>query len=126
MKPNPHPWACDLSQLYAEAWLRLTRGVHDWHVPYRHPTPAAVTPDGTPQARMVVLPAADKPATTLDIHTDLQSVEVQDSVATPFAALHGWDTSAHLQLRLEARITILIGQDVATIWAGVPAALRLS
>ena len=44
----------------------------------------------------------------------------------PFAALHVWDASAHLQMRLEARVTILTGQDVAMIWAGIPAASRMS
>jgi hypothetical protein len=45
---------------------------------------------------------------------------------TPFAALHVWDASAHLQLRLEARVTLLTGPDVAAIWAGVPATSRRS
>ncbi len=45
---------------------------------------------------------------------------------THFAALHVWDTSAHLQLRLEAHVTILNGKDVAASWEGVPAASRLS
>ncbi len=126
MKPDPHPWACDLSQLYAEVWLRLTRGVHDRHAPARHPTLATVTPEGRPQARTVVLRAADKSAGTLDIHTDLRSAKVRDLRVTPFAALHVWDTSAHLQLRLEAQVTILTGKDVAAIWKGVPATSRLS
>ena len=126
MKPDLHPWAADLSLLYAEVWTRLTRGVHDRHAPARHSTLATVTPDGRPQARTVVLRAADKLAATLDIHTNIQSAKVQELRATPFAALHVWDASAHLQLRLEARVTILTGQDVAAIWAGVPAASRLS
>ncbi len=125
MKADPHPWACDLSQLYAEVWLRLMRGIRDRHAPARHPTLATVTPEGRPQARTVVLRAADKLAGTLDIHTDLQSAKVQDLHATPFAALHVWDNSALLQLRLEARVTILIGQDVAALWMGVPSASRL-
>ncbi len=126
MKPDPHPWACDLSQLYGEVWTRLTRGVHDRHAPARHPTLATVSPEGRPQARTVVLRAADKAAGTLDIHTDLRSAKVGDLRISPFAALHVWDASAHLQLRLEAHVTILTGPDVATIWAGVPAASRLS
>ena len=32
----------------------------------------------------------------------------------------------HLQLWLEAHVTLLTGPDVAAIWAGVPAASRLS
>lgn len=120
MKADPHPWACNLAQLYAEVWLRLTRGVVDRHAPARHPTLATVSPDGMPKARTVVLRAADKTAGTLDIHTDLRSGKVLDLRANPFAALHVWDASAHLQLRLESRVTILTGRDVAATWQGVP------
>lgn len=126
MRPDPHPWASDLSQLHAEVWQRLTRGVHDRHAPSRHPTLATVTADGKPQARTVVLRAADKPAGTLDIHTDLYSAKVAELRQTPFAALHVWDASAHLQIRLEAHVTRLTGPDVAAIWAGVPASSRTS
>ncbi|MEZ0468660.1 pyridoxamine 5'-phosphate oxidase family protein [Phaeobacter sp. SYSU ZJ3003] len=126
MKADPHPWACDLSQLHAEVWTRLMRGVHDRHAPARHPTLATVTPDGRPQARTVVLRAADKAAGSLDIHTDLRSAKVRDVRITPFAAVHVWDASAHLQLRLEAHVTLLTGPDVTAIWARLPAASRLS
>ncbi|MBC8165349.1 MAG: pyridoxamine 5'-phosphate oxidase family protein [Bryobacteraceae bacterium] len=119
MKPDPHSWACDLTQLFDEVWTRVTRGVHDRHAPARHPTLATVTPDGRPQARTVVLRAADKVAGTVHVHTDLQSGKVRDLRATPFAALHVWDASAHLQLRLEAQVTILTGPDVAAIWERV-------
>ena len=124
MKSDPHYWAGDLAPLHAEVWQHLTRGVHDRHAPARHPTLATVSPDGRPQARTVVLRAADKVAGTLDIHTDLRSAKVMDLRASPFAALHVWDTSAHLQLRIEACVTILTGHDVATTWQGVPEASR--
>ena len=78
MKADPDPRACNLSQLYAEVWARLTRGVHDRHAPARHPTLATAAPEGRPQARTVVLRAADKAAGTLDIHTDLRSAKVKD------------------------------------------------
>jgi pyridoxamine 5'-phosphate oxidase len=65
MKPDRHSWACDLTQLHVEVRLRLIRGVRDRHAPTRHPTLATVTPDGRPQARTVVLRAADQPAGTL-------------------------------------------------------------
>ncbi len=121
MTSDPHPWASDLAQLHAEVWLRLTRGVHDRHAPARHPTLATVSRDGLPQARTVVLRAADKAAGTLDIHTDLRSAKVRDLRGMAFAALHVWDASAHLQLRLEAEVAILTGKDVAAIWDRVPA-----
>lgn len=124
MKSDPHPWASDLALLHAEVWRHLTRGVHDRHAPARHPTLATVSLDGRPQARTVVLRAADKAAGTLDIHTDLRSAKVVDLRANPFAALHVWDTSAHLQLRIDARVTVLTGPDVAATWKGVPETSR--
>lgn len=104
----------------------VSRGVRDRHALARHPTLATVSPEGRPQARTVVLRATDKAAGTLDIHNDLRSTEVGDLDVTPFAALHVWDASAHLQLRLEAHVTLLTGSDLAAIWASVPAGSRLS
>ncbi len=126
MNADPHPWACDLVPLYAEVWTRLTRGVHDRHAPARHPTLATVTPQGRPRARTVVLRAADKATGTLDIHTDLRSSKIADLRATPFAELHVWDTSAHLQLRIEAHVKILSGEEVQATWRAIPEASRLS
>lgn len=45
------------------------RGVDDRHAPARHPTLATVNSEGKPQARTVVLRAADQRSATLDIHT---------------------------------------------------------
>jgi pyridoxine/pyridoxamine 5'-phosphate oxidase len=73
-----------------------------------------------------VLRAADKQAGLLELHTDLHSAKVVELIAMPFASLHVWDASAHLQLRLEANVTILKGEDVAQIWARVPEPSRLS
>lgn len=126
MTADPNPWAANLAELHEQVWARLTRGVHDRHAPARHPTLATVTPAGMPQARTVVLRAADKAACSLDIHTDLHSAKVTELRATPFAALHIWDSTAHLQLRAEAEVTILTGADVADIWARVPAPSRLA
>ena len=115
-----------MSQLCAGVWVRPTRGVHNRHAPVRHPTFATVTPEGRPQARTVVQGAAEKAAGTLDIHTDLRSAKDGDLRVTPFAELHVWDASAHLQLRLEAHVTLQTGPDVAAIWVSVPAGSRLS
>lgn len=126
MKPNLQPWGSDLLELYSEIWKRLTFGILDRHAPARHPTLATTTAEGRPKARTVVLRAADKVAGTLDIHTDLRSAKVGELRATPFAALHVWDPLAHLQLRIEAQVTLLAGQDAAEMWKAVPAASRLS
>jgi pyridoxamine 5'-phosphate oxidase len=126
MISDPHPWASNLSEIYAQVWQRLLRGVRDRRAPTRHPTLATVTPDGRPQARTVVLRAADKEASSIDVHTDLHSAKVAELIAAPFASLHVWDASAHLQIRLETNVAILQGEDVAEIWARVPEPSRLS
>lgn len=121
-----HPWAADLYEIYAQVWSRLLRGVRDRRAPTRHPTMATVTPDGRAKARTVVLRAADKQTSSLEIHTDLHSPKVIELISAPFASLHVWDTKAHLQLRLEANVTILKGEEVAEIWARVPELSRSS
>ena len=126
MTTDLHPWAADLSDRHAQVWARLVRGVRDRRAPTHHPTLATVTPDGMPQARTVVLRAADKGTGTLDIHTDLHSAKVAGLRRTPFAALHLWDATARLQMRLEATATILTGPDAAVVWAGLPDASRQS
>ena len=126
MTPDLHSWASDLTELHAQIWARLVRGVGDRRAPTRHPTLATVTPDGRPQARTVVLRAADKHAGSLAVHTDLHASKVRDVRFAPRAALHVWDASAHLQIRLDAQVTILTGQDVAAIWAGMSEPSRRS
>ncbi|WP_296476091.1 pyridoxamine 5'-phosphate oxidase family protein [Roseinatronobacter sp.] len=126
MNADPHPWASDLAGLYAQVWTRLARGVRDRRAAARHPTLATVSPTGMPQARTVVLRAADSVSGNLDIHTDIHSTKVKELRATPLAALHVWDGTAHLQLRLDASVTILTGTDVAEIWAQVPETSRIA
>lgn len=115
-----HPWAQALDTLYDHAWQRLIRGVHDRHAPARHPTLATVSPDGFPQARTVVLRAADRAQHTLDIHTHLQSPKVADLRDKPVAALHVWDSGSRLQIRLQADVVIAQGEEVEGTWAKVP------
>lgn len=126
MTTDPHPWAAALDTLHAQVWTRLARGVRDRHAAARHPTFATLSPTGWPEARTVVLRAADAVAGTLDIHTDLRSAKVAALRANPRAALHIWDASAHLQTRIEATVTILSGDAVAADWARVPDPSRQS
>jgi pyridoxamine 5'-phosphate oxidase len=92
----------------------------------RHPTLGTVSPDGWPEARTVVLRAADPVACTLDIHTDLRSAKVAALRHSPRAVLHIWDASAHMQSRIEVEVVILTGGQVAGIWARVPDLSRQS
>ena len=126
MTVDPHPWAADLTTLYAQVWARLVRGVADRHAPARHPTLATVSPDGDPQVRTIVLRAANAPGATLQFHTDLRSAKVTALRRNPQAAVHIWDASAHLQTRITGDVRILVGDDVAAIWAKVPDASQQS
>ena len=126
MSHDPHPWARDLADLHAQVWTRIARGVEDKHSAARHPTLATIGTNGLPQARTVVLRAADRSSATLDIHTDLHSAKVAELRANPGAALHVWDTSPHLQIRIEAEVAILSGPEVMEIWERVPASSRLA
>jgi pyridoxine/pyridoxamine 5'-phosphate oxidase len=124
MTLDPHPWAQQLGTLYDHGWQRLIRGVHDRHAPARHPTLATVSPDGWPKARTVVLRAADKLQSRLELHTNLYSSKITDLMATPVAALLVWDSDARLQIRVEAEVEIACGPDVAASWAKVPVRSR--
>ena len=126
MTTDPHPWAQDLATLHAQVWLRLHRGVNDRHAPARHPTLATVTPDGQPQARTVVLRAADASTALLDAHTDLRSAKIAELHTNPRAALHIWDAQAHLQLRINVTVDILTGHAVQAAWARVPDTSRVA
>lgn len=117
---DPHPWALDLDTLHYHAWQRLIRGVRDRHAPARHPTLATVSADGFPQARTVVLRAADRSRQHLEIHTNLFSAKVEELRQTPVAALHVWDSGSSLQIRLLADVTIITGADAAAAWSAVP------
>jgi pyridoxine/pyridoxamine 5'-phosphate oxidase len=126
MVTDPHPWAARLDGLLAQVWARLVRGVNDRHAPARHPTFATVSPQGWPEARTVVLRAADPVAALLEVHTDLHSAKVAALRANPQAAFHVWDASAHLQIRLQSEVMILSGGAVAATWDRVPDPSRQS
>ncbi len=120
MTTDPHPWATTLDGLHQQVWTRLVRGVADRRAPARHPTLATLSPAGWPEARTVVLRAADPAAAVLEVHTDLHSAKVAALRANPRAAFHVWEASAHLQTRLMVEVTILTGDAVAATWARVP------
>ena len=115
-----------LAELLALAWTRIIRGVHDKRSPARHPVLATVSPDGQPEARTVVLRAADRASATLEVHTDTASPKVAALSKEPRAELHVWDAGQRLQIRLSARVEILTGEDVAERWSRIPDAARRS
>lgn len=126
MTTDLHPWADQLDTLHAQVWRLLVRGVADRHAAARHPTLATSSLTGWPEARTVVLRAADAMVATLDIHTDLSSAKVVELRHNPRATLHIWDAAACLQTRIKVTVTVMSGEDVSAIWARVPDPSRQS
>jgi pyridoxine/pyridoxamine 5'-phosphate oxidase len=120
MDETVHSWARHLPDLHAQGWKRLVRGVNDRRAAGRHPTIATVDDQGMPQARTVVLRAADPQAGILRVYTDRHAPKVAEVSARPHAALHIWDKDAHLQLRILARVAVRTGEPVADLWERIP------
>lgn len=120
MTTELHGWASELDSLLAQVWARLVCGVGNRHASARHPVFATVAPDGTPEARTVVLRAADPQAATLEVHTDLRSAKVTALRLNPLAALHVWDETAQLQTRITASVEVLSAEAVSGLWLRVP------
>ena len=120
----PAHWSSQLETFHAQAWTQLRRGVGDRLAPCRHPTLATVSPQGWPQARTVVLRAADAHRGHLEVHTHRHSVKVAELTASPWAALHVWDAQLQLQIRLQAQVSLVHGEQAADAWSRVPMASR--
>lgn len=117
-------WFETLEGVHAHVWARLAAGVADRTAPAREVVLATTSPTGWPEARTVVLRGAA--AGVLEVHTDLHSAKVASLRADPRAALHVWDAGAALQIRIEARVSIHSGAEVADTWARVPDPSRQS
>lgn len=116
----------DLAAFLDLGWHRLSRGVVDREAAARHLVFATVSPDGKPEARTVVLRAADRDAGTVEVHTDGGSDKVRSLQAHPLAQLQIWDESCQLQIRLSTRVDIQSGAAVAHKWSDVPDGSRMA
>jgi hypothetical protein len=112
--------------LWDQAWRVLEAGLSLRDAPARQPTFATVSPGGWPEARTVVLRAADKARAVLEVHTDLHSSKIASLRRTPRAALHLWEPELQLQVRMQADVDISSGEAVAETWASVPDPSRQS
>lgn len=110
-----------LAATLAAVWDTLEAGVAHRAAPARHIVLATTGPNG-PEARLLVLRAADRAAGTLTLHTDAATAKARDLAADPRAALLVWDPDARLQIRVRARIAL--GPGTAPDWAALPDASR--
>ncbi len=114
----------DLAAFLDHAWQRLSRGVADRRSAARHISFATVSLDGQPQVRTVVLRGVQRSQNVVEVHTDAASAKVTALQAHPFAQLLLWDDKPRLQIRLDARVEVLEGADVAALWDRVPPPAR--
>ena len=105
-------------------WLRLVDAADASKPPLglKSLTLATVGIDGSPQARTIILRAADPVARTVAFHADRTSAKITELRRDPRATLVGWDADARLQLRLTTTIDVhLDDADADAFWASQPA-----
>jgi hypothetical protein len=88
-------------ELDATAWRNLELAGTDAHSGFRYVSYCTIDGEGNPQARMVVLRAADASERTIEIHTDVRSAKWQETEANPTVTFLGFDPGNGLQLRLQ-------------------------
>lgn len=109
-------WFESRDGLYGEVWNTIVQGLANANHPARRPTLATVSPAGWPEARTVVLRAADTHAATVAVYTDINSEKIRSLRASPRAALHIWEPDMALQIRLHATVEIATGEAVKAAW----------
>jgi pyridoxamine 5'-phosphate oxidase len=101
-------------------WTELQRATVDRHHEWRTPVLATIGLDGLPQARSVVLRAADGKASQLRFFTDRRSPKVAELQAAPAAVFVFWSQRLSWQLRVQAVAQVHTeGPLVDTAWARV-------
>lgn len=87
-------------------WTELQRATVDRHHEWRTPVLATTGLDGPPQARTVVLRAADATASQLRVFTDRRSPKVAELQAASAAAFVFWSQRLNWQLRVRVRAQV--------------------
>lgn len=111
-KKEPHATPPEtLAEIAEHAWDELVGAVRDRHHGFHLPTLATVNPDGSPEARIVVLRAVDRGARSVACHTDARSPKAEQIDARPSSAWVFYDPARRLQIRALG-LTVL--EDVET------------
>lgn len=112
-------WSHDLAQLFNASWAVLLPQSVSARVDARLATLATLGDDGAPQARGVVLRAADPARCTVDVFTDAATQKCGEIAADPRAALTLWREDVLLQIRLRGNIDIIEGALAQEAWDGL-------
>lgn len=120
------PWAPNLVTLHAYVWEELAKGLRDRQCVNRFPTLVTVSRDGRPQARTVVLRAANSAEWQVEVYTESDSAKVEELTASPYAAIHIWNTASRLQVRMDATAKLIQGKEAREVWESLPLASQLT
>jgi pyridoxamine 5'-phosphate oxidase len=106
----------DLATALDTAWRLLTRGAADRRSPMHTPVVASITADGAPDARVMVLRAADRAKARLRFHTDARSPKCAALDGRAVSVL-GYHPGEAVQLRLAGTARIVReGAEIDAIW----------
>lgn len=117
---SPPHWSRDLAQLYNAGWASLMPQSVTQRVDARLAMLATIGADGAPEARGVVLRAADPARATVDVFTDAGTPKCAEIIAHPQVALTLWREDVLLQLRLRGAMQCIEGKLANEAWAGLP------
>ena len=107
----------DLDAVLRAAWSMLERGVGDRKAEFHIAQVATIDDAGSPSIRSVVLRGFDRDRHTLRFHTDSRSCKVTEIQAQPALAVHFYDRTEKLQLRLSCHAKVHTRDDVtAAAW----------
>tara|TARA_B100001778_G_scaffold242237_1_gene202557 strand:- start:1313 stop:1885 length:573 start_codon:yes stop_codon:yes gene_type:complete len=116
----------DLKEMYEYAWRLIVRGTVDKKSPAHHPTFGTFGSFGMPELRTVVLRHADQKASSLEVHTDVESKKVEELKLNPNVGIHIWFPSNKLQVRIKAVSEIKTGNAIKQQWEKTPDVSRIS
>jgi len=125
--PRPLPaHANDLREVRATAFALLSRGVADRRSPLHTPTLSSIGLDGAPRARTLVLRGFDAASRTVRLHSDRRSDKFAEILRDTRCALHGYDPTAQVQIRLEGIASLHTEDEVANAaWGATQPSSRI-
>ena len=115
----------DLAATLKFAWQMIGRGVQGRRSAFHTPVLATQSADG-PQARVLVLRAADALVRTLTFHTDTRSAKLPELAKDSRVALTFYDAARKVQVRITGTATVHAGNALShQRWtASRPSSLR--
>ncbi len=101
-----------LNALHTQAWQHLNDAVLQPTHALHYLALSSIDPQGKPQARLLVLRAADTQTASLEFHTDIRSTKWTELQTNPQLSLLGYDPEHRIQLRFNGTAT-LFGPETA-------------